>query len=79
MFIHITPEELEGDFVNPWRLNLIKDPHIDYQTNTINGKYNNEDVIIFKFNNYGFINDNRYNSYKLSSGGAGITIQILIS
>jgi hypothetical protein len=79
MYILITPEELEKEFIEPWKLNLIKSVHIDYATNAIHGWFGDNEVIIFKFNNYGFVNDNRYNSYRLSSGQAGITIQISLS
>lgn len=77
MIIHITPEEFESDFISPWKQDLIKDPHIDYATNTINGYYNGEDITLFKFNNYGFINDNRTNTYRISSGSAGILLEII--
>jgi len=76
MFIHITPDELEEEFRESWKLGLIKHPSIDYADNAIWAEFENKIVIIFKFKNYGWINDNRYNSYLISSGSAGITIQI---
>ena len=76
MIIHIPINELEKEFRKPWKVGLIKDPSIDYATNAIPGWFENEDRIIFKFKDYGFINDNRNNTYSLSSGEAGITILI---
>ncbi len=76
MFIHITPDELEEEFRESWKLGFIKHPSIDYADNAIWAEFENKIVIIFKFKNYGWINDNRYNSYLISSGSAGITIQI---
>jgi len=76
MFIHITPDELEEEFRESWKLGLISQPSIDYADNAIWAEFENKIVIIFKFKNYGWINDNRYNSYLISSGSAGITIQI---
>ena len=49
------------------------------KANAIHGWFENEDCIIFKFKDYGFIHDNRGNSYNISSGAAGITIQIIKS
>lgn len=77
MLIHISVEELEEDFRSHWRANLISHPHIDYATNAIHGWFENEDCIIFKFKDYGYIHDNRSNTYNVSSGAAGITIQII--
>ena len=76
MYIHITPEEFEDDFKQPWKQGLLKHPHIDYATNAIHCYFEDKEVIIFRFKNYGFINDNRFNKYELSSGAAGITIRI---
>jgi hypothetical protein len=77
MIIHITPEELEEEFVTPWKQEYIKHPHIDYATNAIHGMFEGKEVIIFRFKNYGFIHDNRFNTYDISSGRAGITIRII--
>jgi hypothetical protein len=76
MFIHITPDELETEFRESWKLGWISHPSIDYADNAIYAIFENKQVIIFRFKNYGWINDNRYNSYLISSGSAGITIQI---
>lgn len=77
MIIHISVDELEEKFRTPWRAGLIKNPSIDYATNAIHGWYEDNDEIIFRFKDYGFIQDNRFNTYELSIGGAGITIQII--
>ena len=76
MFIHILPEELESEFVDSWKMGHIMYPHIDYATNAIHGVFEGRDVIIFKFERCGWINDNLYNSYEISTGKAGITIHI---
>jgi hypothetical protein len=77
MIIHITVSEFEPEFRKPWIAKLIERPHIDYATNAIHGWFEGKDVIIFRFKGYGFINDNRENTYNLSSGSAGITIEII--
>tara|TARA_R110000751_G_scaffold301294_1_gene413559 strand:- start:238 stop:489 length:252 start_codon:yes stop_codon:yes gene_type:complete len=74
MLIHINLEEFEKDFQEPWKAQLIKSPSIDYYTNSIHGWFYGRDVIIFK--DYGFVNDNKSNTYDLSCGAAGITISI---
>ena len=76
MLIHIGVEELEENFRSHWRNNLISHPHIDYATNAIHAWFEEKDCIIFKFKDFGFINTNVGNSYKISSGSAGITIQL---
>jgi len=76
MYIHITPEEFEDDFKELWKQGLLIHPHIDYATNAIHCYFENKDVIIFKFKNYGFINDNRFNKYEIYSDTTGITIKI---
>jgi len=76
MLIQIGVDELLGDYKKPFGLNLIKSLSIDYATNSIHGWLEDEEVIVFKFRDYGFINDNRYNSYEISSGDSGILIEI---
>ena len=78
MFIQILPDELVEEFRVPWKQNLIKNLHIDYATNAIHGWFEGNDVIIFKFKDYGWIMDNRTSGYKISNGGAGILICIEI-
>ena len=76
MTIHITPEELEPEFINSWKMGWISNPSIDYADNAIYAVFEGNQVIIFRFIKYGWINDNRYNSYLISAGSAGITILI---
>lgn len=76
MLIHITPDELEEEFRNSWKLGFISQPSIDYADNAIYALFENKQIIIFYFKKYGFIMDNRYNSYDISAGKAGITIKI---
>jgi hypothetical protein len=77
MFIHITPDELEEEFRESWKLGFITQPSIDYADNAIYAIFENKQVIIFRFKNYGWTNDNRFNTYKISAGSAGITINII--
>ena len=77
MLIFIDPDELEEEYKESWKLGWIKQPHIDYATNAIHAYFEEKEVIIFRFNKYGFINDNRQNSYQLSAGSVGITLKII--
>jgi hypothetical protein len=77
MFIHITPDELEEEFRESWKLGFITQPSIDYADNAIYAIFESKQVIIFRFKKYGWINDNRFNTYKISAGSAGITINII--
>jgi hypothetical protein len=74
MFIQILPDELIEEFRVPWKQQLIKNLHIDYATNAIHGWFENKEVIIFRFKDYGWVMDNRNSGYKISNGGAGILI-----
>ncbi len=76
MIINILPDELEPEFVNSWKMGFITHPSIDYATNAIHAIFEGKDVIIFKFKEYGWINDNRYNTYSISAGRAGVMIRI---
>ena len=76
MIINILPDELEPEFVDSWKMGFITQPSIDYADNAIWAIFEGNNVIIFRFREYGFINDNRYNSYDISAGKAGITIKI---
>lgn len=78
MIIHILTEELESQFIEPIKSGLISHPAIDYQTNAIHAQYGNNDVIIFRFNKYGWLSDNRFNTYNLSIDSLGIKIEILL-
>ena len=76
MFIHITPDEFVEEFRVPWKLGYITQPSIDYATNAIHVWFEGKDCIIFNFKDYGWFSDNRFNTYSMSSGPAGITILI---
>lgn len=78
MLIHIQTQELEKEFINSVRNGFVSQPSIDYQTNAVHAQYEGKDVIIFNFIKYGWLNDNRFNTYNLSLGPAGITIEILL-
>ena len=78
MLIHISPDELEPEFINSWKLGFIDKPSIDYADNAIYAVFEGKQVTIFKFQKFGWINDNRYNSYFVSYGSAGIFIEITI-
>ena len=79
MLIFITPDELEEEFRNSWKMGFISQPSIDYADNAIYAVFEGKQVIIFRFKDYGWINDNRSNKYYVSSGLAGITINIIKS
>ncbi len=76
MIINILPDELEPEFRESWKMGWITQPSIDYADNAIWALFEGKNVIIFRFKEYGFINDNRYNSYDISDGSAGIMIKI---
>ena len=76
MLIFITPDELEEEFRESWKMGFIIHPSIDYADNAIYAVFEGKQVIIFRFKDYGWINDNRFNKYYVSSGLAGITINI---
>ena len=76
MIITILPDELEPEFRESWKMGWITQPSIDYADNAIWAIFEGEQVVIFRFKEYGFINDNRYNKYFISTGLAGITLRI---
>jgi hypothetical protein len=76
MIINILPDELEPEFRESWKMGFITQPSIDYADNAIWAIFEGKDAIIFRFKDYGFINDNRRNTYDISAGKAGITIKI---
>lgn len=76
MIINILPDELESEFVDSWKMGFISKPSIDYATNAIHAIFEGKDVIIFRFDRYGWINDNRYNTYLISAGSSGIMINL---
>lgn len=77
MLIHITPDELEEEYRESWKLGFITQPSIDYADNAIWAVFEGKQIVLFKFSKYGWLNDNRYNTYHISAGRAGITIQIV--
>jgi hypothetical protein len=76
MIINILPDELEPEYVNSWKMGFVTQPSIDYADNAIWANFEGRQVIIFKFEKYGWVNDNRSNVYSISSGLAGIMIKI---
>jgi hypothetical protein len=76
MIINISPEELEPEFRESCKMGFITQPSIDYADNAIWAIFEGRQIIIFRFKDYGFINDNRRNVYDVSAGKAGITIRI---
>jgi hypothetical protein len=76
MILFISPEELVEEYRNSWKLGWIKHPSIDYYTNAIHATFEGKDVIIFKFGDFGYALDNRFNTYDITAGPAGITIYI---
>jgi hypothetical protein len=76
MVIFISPDQLEKEYINSWKMGFITQPSIDYADNCIYAIFENQLVKIFYFKDYGFINDNRCNNYYVNSGPAGITIRI---
>jgi hypothetical protein len=77
MLIYIRPDELEPEFINSWKLGHITQPSIDYADNAIYAIFENKQVIIFYFKKYGYVMDNRFTSYDITAGKAGITINII--
>jgi len=57
-------------------MGFITQPSIDYADNAIWALFEGKNVIIFRYKEYGFINDNRYNTYFISAGVGGIMIRI---
>jgi hypothetical protein len=76
MIITILPDELEPEFRESWKMGFITQPSIDYADNAIWAVFEGKLVVIFRFKKYGFINDNRENTYDISAGKAGIMIRI---
>ena len=76
MVISIDTDELESEFIESWKMGFIRDPHIDYATNCIHAWFENKEVILYRFKKYGWVNDNRENTYDISAGRAGIMIKI---
>ena len=76
MIIIIDTKELTEEFIESWKMGFIRDPHIDYATNCIHAWFEGKEVVLYRFKEYGWVNDNRQNTYDISVGKAGITIKI---
>jgi hypothetical protein len=80
MTIIIPIEDLDPQFFQDFKWNRVYDLHLDYATNAIHGRIRNDeenrDIIFFRFKDYGFIHDNRFNSYILAGGPAGVLITL---
>jgi hypothetical protein len=76
MTILISAEELTEETKPYFKPGLVKDLSIDYATNCIHGYVGSQEHVVFRFKDCGVFLDNRYNSYELSGGSAGILIQI---
>lgn len=78
MIISIGVNELEKEFVeNPWKIKELYNIGIDYQTNTIDGIFEDEEFVVFDFKKYDINLLNRWNTYEISAGNAGIFIEII--
>ena len=76
MTLFIPLEDLASGWKAPFIYEELSGFHLDYATNAIHCWFGEEEVIIFKFKDYGWINDNRFNIYNISAGSAGIIVQI---
>ena len=77
MLIHISPSELLGEFKNSSeKISSMYNLGIDYAANTLDCVFEEKYVSVFDFKKYGIKMDNRWNSYEISKGSAGITIVI---
>jgi hypothetical protein len=76
MILYIPLEDLESEFIPYFRFRTISNLSLDYATNAIHGYLGDKEVIVFRFKDYGFIHDNRFNTQSISYGEAGITMSI---
>lgn len=76
MTIFISIDQFENKFQHLYKLRYLSNCHIDYATNAIHAVYENEEVIIFRFSNYGLFLDNRYGIYRITIGEAGVLVII---
>ncbi len=78
MIIIIQPHELLGKFKNePAKIDRMYNLGIDYATHTLDCVFEDEYVTVFNFKDYAIITDNRWNTYEISKGMAGILIEIV--
>jgi len=74
--IVIPLEELREETRPYFTFGTVSGLSIDYATNAIHGYVGGVEHIVFRFKDCGIYLDNRYNSYTLTGGSAGILIQI---
>ena len=84
MIIHISIDDIPAPYNDPLRLEHLYNVGIDYATNTIdaldktevdelgNYKY----ISIFHFSDWDIRISNRFNTYEISWGAAGITLSL---
>lgn len=75
MKIIIDKEELK-EFKPLFEEGKLSSLHIDYATNGIHCWHGEKELIIFRFKNLGWINDNKYNTYNITFNKEQITIEI---
>jgi len=61
----------------PCLLNRMYNLGIDYVDNDLTGYFEDQEYKIFFFEQYGIKLDNRWNTYEITCGSAGIMIEIL--
>jgi len=76
MTIIIPLEELKEETRPYFTIGTVSGLSIDYATNAIHGYVGGVEHIVFRFKECGVYLDNRYNSYTLTGGSAGILIRI---
>lgn len=76
MHIIIPIEDLKKETQPYFTFGTVSGLSIDYATNAIHGYVGDVEHIVFRFKECGVYLDNRYNSYTLTGGSAGILIRI---
>ena len=76
MEIVIHVDDLIPEYKEKYKSGLITSLHLDYATNGLHGWLREEDVIIFKFKNYGWIHCNKSNTYEIYTDSKQIKIEI---
>lgn len=77
MILIISPNELEEEFRDSWKMGHIKHPHLDFATNAIHATFEGKDVIIYRFIKYGYVVSNKSGTHAISAGDAGIMIHFI--